>query len=52
MFYTVPTARVSYMTKASLDVFSLKLEQVWTCSVLGDCICELKGGYKMGKLRV
>ena len=29
--------------KTSLDVFSLGLKQVWTCSVLGDRIYEMKG---------
>ena len=27
---------------ASLGVFSLRQEHVWTCSVLGDHICETK----------
>ena len=34
MFYAIPTA--------SLEIFSLRREHVWTCSVLGDHICELK----------
>ena len=42
MFYAVPTARVIFMAKPSLDIFSLKREHVWTCSVLGDCICEIR----------
>ena len=36
MFYAVPTARVVFTAKTSLDVFSLSREQVWTFSVLGD----------------
>ena len=36
MFYAVPTARVIFIVKTSLDVFSLRREQVWTFSVLGD----------------
>ena len=41
-FYTVPTARVIFMAKTSLDVFSLSREQVWTFSVLGDRIYEMR----------
>ena len=56
MFYTVPTARVIFMAKTSLDVFSLRQEQVWTFSVLGDQIYEMRclfvavgvGGWTMG----
>ena len=29
-FYAVSTARVIFMAKTSLDVFSLSREQVWT----------------------
>ena len=43
MFYTIPTARVIFMAKTSLYVFSLRQEQVWTFSVLGDRIYELRG---------
>ena len=35
-FYAVPTARVIFSAKTSLDVFSLSREKVWTFSVLGD----------------
>ena len=42
MFYAVPTARVIFMAKTSLDVFSLRREQVWIFSVLGDRICEMR----------
>ena len=42
MFYAVPTARVVLTAKTSLDVFSLRRDHVWTCSVLGDRICEMK----------
>ena len=38
MFYTVPTA----YGETSLDVFSLRQVHAWTCSVLGDRICEMK----------
>ena len=34
-FYAVLIARVIFMAKTSLDVFSLSREQVWTFSVLG-----------------
>ena len=42
MFYAVPTAKVIFTAKTSLEVFSLRGEYVWTCSVLGDSICEMK----------
>ena len=42
MFYAVPTARVIFMAKTCLDVFSQRQEHVWTFSVLGDCICKMK----------
>ena len=42
MFYAIPTARVIFTAKASLDVFSLRREQVWTFSVLGDRIYEMR----------
>ena len=35
MFYAVPTARVIFTAKTSLDVFSLSQEQVWTFSAFG-----------------
>ena len=41
-FYAVPTARVIFMAKTSLDVFSLSLEQDWTFLVLGDQIYEVR----------
>ena len=41
MFYAVLTARVIFTAKTSLDVFSLRREQVWTFSVLGDRIYEV-----------
>ena len=40
MIYTVPTARVIFMAKTSLDVFSLSREQVFQS--LGDRIYEIK----------
>ena len=42
MFNVVPTARVIFMAKTSLDIFSLGIKQVWTCTVLGDLIYEIK----------
>ena len=42
MFYDVPITRVIFMAKASFDVFSLRREHVWTCSVLGDRIGEME----------
>ena len=42
VFYAVPTARVIFTAKTSLDVFSLSGEQVWTFSVLGDRIYEMR----------
>ena len=42
MFYSVLTARVIFMAKISLDVFSLSPEQVWTFSVLGDRIYKMR----------
>ena len=42
LFYAVPTARVIFTAKTSLDIFSLRCEHVWTCSVLGDRVCEMK----------
>ena len=41
-FYAVPTARVIFMAKICLDVFSLSQEQVWIFSVLGDRIYEMR----------
>ena len=41
-FYTLPTARVIFTAKTSLDIFSLRREQVWTFSVLGDQIYEMR----------
>ena len=41
-FYAVPTARVIFTAKTSFDVFSLSREQVWTFSVLGDRIYEMR----------
>ena len=42
MFYAVPTARVIFMAKNRLNVFSLSQEQVCTYSVLGDRIYEMR----------
>ena len=41
-FYAVPTARVIFMAKTCLDIFSLSREQVLTFSVLGDRIYETR----------
>ena len=35
----IPAANVIFTAKTGLDVFSNRREHVWTCSVLGDCIC-------------
>ena len=45
MFYAVPTARVIFKAKRSFDVSSLSREQVWTFSVLGDRIYEMRGPF-------
>ena len=55
-FYAVRTARVIFTAKTCLDVFSVSQEQVWTFSVLGDCIYEMRcpfvaGGYRGGRMR-
>ena len=42
MFYAVPTFRVIFTVKTSLDVFSLRREHVWTFSVFGDQIYEMR----------
>ena len=36
------TGRVIFMAKTSLNVFSLRQEQVWTFSILGDRIYEMR----------
>ena len=41
-FSAIPTARVIFKGKTCLDVFSPSLEQVWTFSVLGDRIYEMR----------
>ena len=47
-FYAVPTARVIFTAKTCLDVFSLSSEQVWTFSVLGDHIYEMRCLFVVG----
>ena len=42
VFYAIPTARVTFTAKTSLDIFSLSREQVWTFSALGDRIYEMR----------
>ena len=42
VFYAVLTARVIFTAKTSLDVFSPSREQVWTFSVLGGRIYEMR----------
>ena len=42
MFYAVSTARVIFTAKTSLDICCLRQEQVWTFSVLGDRIYEMR----------
>ena len=43
------TAMVIFAMKTGLDVFNLKREHVWTCSVLSDCICETKRVTESGR---
>ena len=49
MFYALPTAKVIFTAKTSLDIFSLSREQLWTGSVLGDHICEMKRVIESGQ---
>ena len=42
MFYAIPTSRVIFMAKSSLDLFSLSRKQGRTYSVLGDQIYEMR----------
>ena len=42
MFYAVPTARIIFTSKTSLDIFSPRRENVFTFSVLGDRIYEIR----------
>ena len=42
LLYGVPRARVIFTAKTSLDLFSLGQKQVWTYSVLGDRIYEIR----------
>ena len=42
MFYPIPAARVIFTAKTSLGVFSLRQEQVWTFSILGDPIFKMR----------
>ena len=42
MFNAIQTAQVIFIVKTSLDIFRPSHEYVWTCSVSGDCICEMK----------
>ena len=41
-FYALLTARVIFTAKTCFDIFSLSREQVWTFSVLGDRIYEMR----------
>ena len=41
MFYAIPTTKVIFTAKTSLDVFSLSQEQLWTFSVVGDRIYDM-----------
>ena len=41
-FYAVPTTMVIFTVKTSFDIFSLSQQQVWTFSVLGDQIYEMR----------
>ena len=40
MLYTVSTARVVFIM--GLDIFNLRREHIWTCSVLGGRNYEIK----------
>ena len=42
MFYAMPTARVIFTAKTSLDIFSLRREHIQTLSVLGNRIYEMR----------
>ena len=42
MYYVELAARVIFTVKTSLDVFRLRQQQVWTFSLLGDRIYEIK----------
>ena len=42
VFYAVSTVRVIFTVKTRSDIFSLRQEQVWTFSVLGDWIYEMR----------
>ena len=42
MFYVVPTARVIFTKKTNLDVFGLRQEHVFTFSVSGDRVYEMR----------
>ena len=43
MFYTVPTSRVIFTAKTSMDLVCSGIKQVWTYSVLGEYIKDEKG---------
>ena len=40
---------IIFRAKTCLDVFSLRQEHVWTCSVLGDHICGTKRVTELGQ---
>ena len=42
MIYAVPTSRVIFTAKTTLDIFSLRREHVGTFSVLGDRMYEMR----------
>ena len=42
MFYIILTSRDIFIAKTGLDLFSLGRKQVWTYSVLGDLIYEMR----------
>ena len=50
MFYAIPTASAIFTAKTSLDVSSLRLQQVWTFSVWGDQIYEMRCLFVAGGL--
>ena len=42
------SSKVIFMAKTSFYIFSLRREDVWTCSVLDDCIYEMKIVLELG----
>ena len=49
MFYVIVTARVILRAQTNFDVCSPTQECIWTCSVLGDSMCEMKRVTELGQ---